>query len=396
MNNMQYEKIEKNLAVILFLYSSLLAGCSAGSRPLAPGNQGSVANQTANIRPIVVRVFDAQPSPGATGGELLIPASISVEDTAVILAERSGRIIKLHASEGGRVRKGDALAEFNDADQRNQLRQAEIEVSRLKVEEQQYEALVKLNRSELERERTLARDGISSSSDVERAEYKLAQSAHEYEKTRLATQSAQERVKAVRLEIEKSSVRAPITGIITRRYITLGTNVAMNDKLFEVSRLSPLEVKFQLPQTERERISTGQVIYLSAAGGARTIATARIRRIDPVADATSNTLGYLADITGGSGLMPGMAVNVHLPRAPDSLTFWVPRSAFPVRADLHDGALSTLFIVEGERVAARSVLVKAVEGDQIEIISGLTTNDRVILMPTAELKDGDLIEISSS
>ncbi|MBC7912187.1 MAG: efflux RND transporter periplasmic adaptor subunit [Pyrinomonadaceae bacterium] len=375
---------------VLFLSGGLLAGCS---RTLAPDGRAST-NSTANARPIVVHVYDAQPSPASAGGELLIPAALSVADTAIVLAEREGRLITLRVQEGARVTKGEALAQFNNDDQASQLRQAEIEVTRLKVEEQQYEALVKLNKSELDRELLLNKDGVSSRSDVERAQYKLDQSTHEYEKTRLATESARARVAAVKLEVEKSVVRAPITGIITRRHVALGTNVARNDKLFEVSKLAPLEIKFQLPQTEKEKISIGQIINLSAANSDRMIATARIRRIDPVADATSNTLGYLADITGGSGLMPGLAVNVHLPFPANSLAFWIPRAAFPPQQDLRNGASSTLLVVDGARVSNRTVLIGAVEGDQVEINSGLTSGERVILLPPAELKSGDVVEIS--
>src|SRR4051812_27623453 len=389
-------RTEKILITILLCGCAALAGCTAGSRTLDANARSSAAdNTTANPRPLV-HVFDAEPSPSATGGELLIPASLSVEDTAVVLAEREGRVITLRGQEGARVNKGDVLAAFNDDDQRSQLQQAEIEVSRLKVEEQQYEALVKLNRSELDREVSLAKDGISSKSDVERAQYKLDQSTHEYEKSRLATKSAQARIETVRIELAKSTVRAPISGIITRRSVTLGTNVARNDKLFEVSTLAPLEVKFQLPQTERERLSPGQLINLSAVNHDATIATARVRRVDAVADPTSNTLGYWADITSGSGLMPGLAVNVHLPRPANSLAFWVPRAAFPAGAALAGGASVTLFTVEGERVSARMVIVGAIEGDQVEIVSGLTGGDRVVLMPPAEMKDGDTVEVSPS
>ncbi len=385
----------EKIFIILLICCALVAGCTAGSRTLDSNGRSSSTDPTSSKR-TVVHVFEAEPSPSAAGGELLIPASLSVEDTAVVLAEREGRIITLRGQEGARVNKGDVLSVFNDDDQRSQLRQAEIEVSRLKVEEQQYASLVKLNRSELDRELALAKDGISSKSDVERAQYKLDQSTHEYEKSRLATESAQARIETVKIELAKSTVRAPIAGIITRRYITLGTNVARNDKLFEVSKLAPLEVKFQLPQTEKERLSQGQLINLSAVNSNAMIATARIRRINPVADATSNTLGYVADITGGRGLMPGLAVNVHLPRPASSLAFWVPRAAFPSGASLASGASLLLFVVEGERVSARTVIVGAIEGDQVEIVSGLAANDRVILMPSAEMKDGDTVEVSSS
>jgi membrane fusion protein (multidrug efflux system) len=373
---------------MLLLSTGLLGGCTAGSQTRAPDNR-----ILATATPVVVRVFDVQPSPHLSAGDLLIPAALSVEDTAIVLAEREGLIVNLRGQEGARVAKGDLLAQFNDDDQRSQLRQAELEVTRLKVEEQQYESLVKLNRSELDRELLLASQGLSSKSDVERAQYKLDQSNHEYEKSRLSTESARARVEAVKLELQKSTIRAPIAGIVTRRYIALGTNVARNDKLYEVSRLSRLEIRFRLPQTARSTLGPGQVLNLSVINSDTIIARARIRRIDPIADATSNTFGYVADIIGTAGLMPGLAVNVHVPRAAGGVSFWVPRAAFNAGADLHNGASSTLFVIEGEKASSRTVVVAALEGDQVEVVAGLVKDDHVVLAPPTGLKDGDLIEV---
>ena len=114
----------------------------------------------------------------------------------------------------------------------------------------------------------------------------------------------------------------------------------------------------------------------------------------PVADATSHTFGYVADIIRASGLMPGLAVNLHLPRAAGAPVFWIPRTAFPPKADLHNGTTSTLFVIDGEKCSAHNVVVNVAEGDQIEIVSGIVANDRVILMPPSDLKDGDLVAIS--
>ena len=380
-------RVPNTLFVLVFIVC-LLSACSAGSKP----RQLSAVPTPA--APVVVNVFDAQPSANSSSGDLLIPAAISVEQTAVVLAEREGRIINLPGQEADHVTKGGILAQFNEDDQRSQLRQAEIEVHRLSVEEQQYDALVKLNRSELDRELLLAKQGLSSSADVERAKYKHDQSLHEYKKTTLATEGARARVEAAKLELQKSTVRAPITGIITRRYVALGTNVARNDKLFEISKLAPLQVKFQLPQTEKIVPTRGQIVRLSAVNNSQPIATARIRRIDPIADATINTFGYLADVISGPGLMPGVAVNVHLPRPPNVGSFWIPRAAFQPTADLQNGSSMTLFVVEGDKASSRVVLVSGFEGDQVEVVSGLVKDDRIVLAPPAGLKDGDVVQLN--
>jgi RND family efflux transporter, MFP subunit len=376
--------------LVLLLAGSLLAGCTAGSRTLPVENRAG-----ADRTPFRVHVFNSQPSTSSNGGDRLIPAALSVEGNAIVLAERAGHIVSLSGSEGARIKKGQVIARFDNEDQRTQLRELEIEVSRLKVEEQQYEAQVKLRNSELAREQALAKEGVSSKVNVEQAEYRLEQANHEYEKAKLVSSNALVKVRAAQIEIEKSTVRAPINGVIIHRYATLGSNVALNDKLFEVSKLSPLELKFQLPQNENTKLSPGEIVNLSAVDDNRIIARARIRRINPVADSTSNTFGYLADVISGSGLMPGLAVNVHLPRADDAISFWIPRAVFPAGTDLRSSSPATLFIANGSRAGARIVLVNSIEGDQVEIVSGLSANDSVILSPPAELKDQDPIEVSA-
>jgi hypothetical protein len=55
-----------------------------------------------------------------------------------------------------------------------------------------------------------------------------------------------------------------------------------------------------------------------------------------------------------------------------------------------------VFVVQGEQVSCRSVVVKSIEGDQVEVKSGLMKDDRVVLAPPAGLKDGDHITVSQS
>lgn len=386
------KRVSFHIKLFLLVIAPALASCGAGSKTLN-SNLTSATNSSSspNASPIAVNVAGVQPSQSA--GDLLIPASISVENTAIVLAPRDGTITQLRGQEGARVAKGVMLAQMSDEEQRSQLRQAELEVNRLTVEEKQYEALVKLNRSELEREKLLAKEGVASLSDVERAQYKLDQSVHEHEKTRLATQTARSRFEAVKIEIEKSTIRAPISGVIMRSYVNLGTGVAKNDKLFEISQLQPLEVRFQLPQTESVQLSPGQTVTLSPAGGDQLIARARIRRLDPSADATRNTIGYVAQVTGGTGLMPGLAVNVRIPRRAVGTAVYVPRTAFPAGANLHEGAVNTLLVVEGDVCADRVVVINAVDGERVEVISGLNISDQIIVAPPAHLKAGDRIEI---
>jgi len=390
-NKIQSSKCEArvtSILLLLLLVTLLLAGCSAQSQTRLLDNSKTPAETPI----VVVHVFDVQPVPN-TNNDLLIPAAVTEEDTAIVLAELEGRIVSVSREEGSRVAKGDVLAQFNDEEQMGQLRQAQLEVSRLKVEAQQLQALIKLNRSELDRESLLASQGLVSKGDVERAQYKLEQSVQEHEKTQLAIESATAKLEGVRLEMQKTVVRAPVAGVVTRRYIAPGTNVARNEKLFEVAQLSRIELRFRVPQTSGSLLECGQVFGLSTDDQGGITAKARVRRRDPIADPISNTFGYVAEIVGPANLMPGLTVYVHLSRAGGG-SFWLPLAAFPAGSDVKNGGSNTVFIVKGERVSSRGVMVKTIEGDQVEVESGLMKDDRVVLAPPAGLRDGDHVTVS--
>ena len=382
-------KSKELLLLFCVLSAAVIAGCSAQSQTRARENN----NVPAATNAVAVRVFDVQPVASVPAGDLLIPASISVEDSAVVIAEIEGRIVNLPVQEGSRVAKGEVLAQFNDEAQRGQLKQAELDVSRLNVESEQIQALIKLNRSEFDRESLLASQGLVSKGEVEKAKYKLDESIHELEKNRLSAEIATARVEVAKLEIEKTTVRAPVTGVVTQRYVAPGTNVAKNEKLFEVAQLSSLELRFRVPQNYGQ-LDCGQALDLSTDDQKVVIAKARIRRREPVADAISNTFGYVADITGRLNLMPGLTVYVHLPRSGENKnSMWLPVAAFPAGADLKQGVASAVFVVNGEKVSSRAVMVKALDGDQVEVESGLMGNERVVLAPPANLKDGDRVTV---
>lgn len=369
----------------------LLAGCAKLRR--APDNARAIAAEPEiwfeKLKE--VNIVEAQAAP--VSGPILIPAALSVDDMVVVTAPRSGPVLAVTPPEGARVEAGQILARFDEAELRNQLQQAQLDVERAKLEEQQYDAAVNVSKSELAREQSLFKEGVSSQADLERAQYRLDQAQKELEKIRIATRTAQARVGAVQLELTKTVVRAPLSAYVIKRYVNEGSTVAANEKLYELSRLAPVKLKFQVPQTSGVPLRPGQLVSLSLAGNDQIVASARIIRPEPIADAASNTYGYVAELTGNSGLRPGVAVNVHLAASNSMQAVLVPRVVFPPDTSLLPGASSTVLVVERNRAIARSVLIQGTEGDQVLIRTGLAPGDRVIVAPPPGLKTGDTITV---
>ena len=67
--------------------------------------------------------------------------------------------------------------------------------------------------------------------------------------------------------------------------------------------------------------------------------------------------------------MPGLAVNVRVPRSVSGPNFLLPQSVFPATSELRRGTAATVFVVGCAKCAVRSVWVNGLEGDQVEIAS---------------------------
>jgi RND family efflux transporter MFP subunit len=373
--------------ILLAVLSCSLSGCGGNAQ-----STSHIAVQPASTaaQPLEVKVYDVVPS--VARGDLMIPASLSIEGVAIITTRREGVVAQLSVTEGSKVTKGSVIARLSGDDElQAQLRQAQIELDRLKVEQGQLDALIRLNRNEFEREKTLAKDGLSSQKDVERAQFKFDAAVLELEKSKVAATGARAKVDEIKAQLQQSVITAPISGVVTRRFTELGSSVSRNDKIVEISPTSPLQVKFQVPQPERTRLAAGSSVGISLIDGDAIVATARVRRIEPVADPASNTFGYVADVVGGKNLLPGLAVNVRVPRSVSGPNFLVPQSVFPASSEFRRGTAATVFVVEGTKCAVRSVWINGLEGENVEIASGINTGDRIIVSPPTQLRAGDLV-----
>ena len=249
------------ISTLIILLAGVFSSCSAPGNSSIPASPASRGNDPQFLRQSPgVNVFEVKPV--EAGKDQLIPAVLSVDGTVVVLAQRDGIVKELYGQEGARVTGGQVLATLDDQDLRTDLQEARLEVDRLIMEERMCEAAVKISRSELEQEKTLVQDGLSSRRQFDRAQFKLDAAMQETEKARLATQMGRAKVDAVKVAIEKAVIRAPISGVVIHRYLNLGANAVKNERLYEISQLSPLQVKFRLPDVSRPELAPGSVLEL--------------------------------------------------------------------------------------------------------------------------------------
>jgi RND family efflux transporter MFP subunit len=351
------------------------------------GDGAATADSHRRIAVDVHVVTDASETGGRT-----VPALVSADGVAIVLAKRDGTLVHVAGDEGASVSEGEVMAQLDDGDSRFQLEQARLESQRAEVEAQQADAAVRAERLEYNRQLALFKYGLVSRRDVDQARHRFETARRDIEKHRLAVQMANARVRA---EDERTNIRSPFAGILTRRYARLGNSIQRGDKLFEVTRSGALQVRFDLADTVGgPGPDIGTSVELLDASGGRVLGEARIHAVR-AADPALASRTYLAEVPRGGALRAGMALAVRLPgtrEAPPLAA--IPRTAFPADSSLVEGQSATIYVISSDGICrARTVQVEAVVDDRVQISSGVTPGERIVLAPPSEVWPGTSVEV---
>ena len=317
----------------------------------------AAAAKKASVPLVVV----ASVSQGEATGQLIRSAVLEPRQLVKVLNEEPGRVTELHAYEGDRVRSGDILARQDDG-----LVRAEWNKARAQKEQ----AI-----AEWRRQQILRQEGMISDETYTQA------------RTQVQVMIAQERLLAKRLDYMQIST--PIHGVISERHVEQGDVAERYQHLFTIVDDQVLKLRLGIPGTDLARLAQqGKVeVSIDALSGRRF--PARISRIFPVLDQTTHQATLEVELLPGfSGIRSGQLAQVHLP---------LLASAFPVIplvALRQDEQGSFVYRLGAENKVER-VAVQAGEyrGDEVEILNGLKTGEKVVVRGFAGLRPGQVVQV---
>jgi RND family efflux transporter MFP subunit len=240
---------------------------------------------------------------------------LSVEHQVDLAALRDGAVLAVSKDEGSAVKASEVLGQLDDRDLQMELIKAQddLQVSQNNVKYK--EAELKAKGAAYRRQQQLRDLGLSTQADLEAAEFEAKGAEYDLHGWEALVESGQAEIRRIELEIDQTRLRAPFSGVIVRRYVRAGESVKKGDRCFRVSQLSPLQVHFQVPESSPERPQRGAPVALSLVNDANRALTAKIVKISPTVDPSSDSFDVVAQLTGSgiSDLRPGMAVRVSWP-----------------------------------------------------------------------------------
>ena len=269
-------------------------------------------------KPAPTTAVAAKPAPAPTAtpakdDNFVASGPIVVENQVDVQAQREGVVAKVNVDAGAMVRKGQLLATLDDRQIAAEKDASDAKVRSAAADLKGWEGEVKVLQADRERAEKMWEAKLITQQDLEHARYKVEADEYEAERARENLKSAEATAKALNLELGKTRIQAPFDGVVARRYVRAGQQVAVGDRLFWVTAVAPLRVKFTLPERFLGHVKKGDELSVSAADEQQTH-TAKVMAVSPVVDPSSGTIEVLAEVVGpAADLRPGMTANVRLP-----------------------------------------------------------------------------------
>lgn len=263
---------------------------------------------------------DAASPPANVERESVFIASgpVIVENQLDVVALREGAVMTILAQPGTQVRQGQLLAKLDDRQISADVEAADAKMRSIAANLKNWQAETKVLQADRSRAEKLYSAHVIAKEELEHVQYKEEADEFEVQREAESLNNAKALLKSLELERDKTSILAPFKGIVARRYIRVGQKVAIGDRLFWVTAMSPLQVKFTLPERLLGAVKKGQVVSVASADASPAIKhAAKVIDVSPVVDPSSGTIEILAQIQGSApDLLPGMlaSIRIDLPR----------------------------------------------------------------------------------
>lgn len=310
---------------------------------------------------VAIPVEVAQADLGDITAKLVSTTTLEAEDQATVVAKAGGIAEKLYAEEGKYVRAGDPLLQ--------------LDTERLKLElAKAQSSLTKLS-SDLERTKLLF-DKKLVSSDV-------------YDKLRYDYDSQKASFDLSRIDLEYATVRAPITGVVSKRMVKIGNMITLHQPVFEITNFDPLLAAIHVPERELAKLSIGQAANIEIDALRDQVYRAKILRIAPTIDSGSGTFKVTLAVSDDKHVLkPGMFGRVAVTYAQHNQIVLVQKEAV-----LTEDAQTAVFVVRDGKAYRTAVETGFTDEKHIEISKGLAAGDKIVTTGQNSLKNEAKVDV---
>jgi RND family efflux transporter MFP subunit len=326
----------------------------------------------------IVAVITAEK--GAPQQDIVLPGTMQAFTDAAIYARTNGYLRKWYADIGSRVRTGQVLADIDSPEVEQQLEQARADLATA-------DANARLAQSTAERYRDLIKTDSVSKQDLDNANGSL-------EAKLTAVNSAKANVRRLEQLHGFGQVTAPFDGVVTARNTDVGALIDSGSnakELFHVAAVHRLRVFVNVPEIYSRAAQTGMKADLTLAEFPGRAFTGTLARTAQSIDTASRTLLTEIDVENAKGeLLPGSYAEVHLKLPGAQSTYKLPVNAIIFRTE----GVRVAVVGEDGKVTLQPVTIGRDYGDSLEVVSGLSGRERIIVNAPDSIEAGQAVRVA--
>ena len=321
-------------------------------------HSASAGNDALQTTPVQYRVLPQ---------ERAFDAVLEAVQQSTVAAQTSGRITDIRFDVNDFVEKGEVVLTIDDTTQREQLNAAQADLREAEARHQEAQA-------EFARIEEIYGRKLVSKADLDRASADL-------KAARARLQAAQARERQAREQLDYTVLRAPYSGIVTKRHVELGETVNPGQPLMTGFSLELMRAAASVPQTLVEAVRARNRARVMLTSLDNRLVEATAITVFPFADPITHTFTVRATLPPApSGLYPGMFAKVIF-EVGEERRLLVPSEALVYRSEV----VGVYVVNDAGQVALRQLRIgrPRLDGTMTEVLAGLETGEQVAVDPIA-------------
>lgn len=386
------------LASVLLAGAALTGACTAA---------GTAADTGTAAAPAAVAVAATAAAEQPVTRFIRATGSLTAEEQADVAAEIAGRIIATPVERGTAVGEGAVLVRVSPAEADAQAKEAEANAAQIEArlgmaegrsfdvnavpEVQTAKASYDLATNEFTRIKSLLDQRVVSQSEFEQRRTQMEATRQQFEAARngaaqqyQALMGARARVALAHKSVSDTTVRAPFTGLVAERRVSVGDYVTKGMKVAIVVKITPLRVQLTVPEQFVSAVKAGAPVTFQVDAFPGREFTGTVRYVSPTLEANKRALTVEAVVPNQSGdLKPGLFATARIEQPQRTPAVMVPTSAVQTTA-----GTSRVYVVSNGTVEERIVTIGQQADAFIEIATGLKAGEQVATKNIAQLFDG--------
>jgi RND family efflux transporter MFP subunit len=395
--------------VALVLSACVLSGCRA--EVTGDNEPADKAGSPRAAAPITVTVVEATEQPLTR--HIQASGTLTADEQAQVASEIAGRVVATPVERGSRVSTGALLVRIAATEAEAQADEAQANAAQLEArlaitdgtpfavdrvpEVASARATADLAQSDLQRAEMLMEKQLVSRAEFDQRRTQAEAARRQYEVARNGAQqqyqallAARARVALARKALADTVVRAPFSGVVAERLVSVGDYVVKGTKVATVMRTTPLRVELTIPQSDIAAVAVGRDVDFTVDAYPGRTFTGRVRFVSPALRADSRSLVVEAVVPNETGeLKPGLFATARIEKPERTPAMLLPRTAIGTVADA-----SRIYVIDGGRGVARLVTLGQTVGDRVEITSGVKPGELVAVTAIDRLTDGSSVTIA--